>query len=191
MREISEKLKDCLTAPKKCQEMLKNFLNNIIFTLIPPLLFNGEFVLKLQKKLLNKKLLNKFFAFLCFLVKNPSTLPPSLLQIDKVIDKVSFTKNDITQIIRKSNLKKSHGWENICIRIIKNCDIYVSFPLKHNFETSFQERILPDPYPLKNYRSSSLLPVFQKTLRIKFNDLFHNFITNELFYKLSAWFFTQ
>ena len=63
-----------------------------------------------------------------------------------VIDKVSFSEDDITQIIRKLNPNKLHGWDNMSIRMIKIFDKSVSYPLKLIFQASFEEGILPESW---------------------------------------------
>ena len=112
---MTEKLNDCLTARKTYWKILNRFF--------------------LEKA----ELFNKFFASQCCFFKNSSTLPPFNLQTDKVVDKFSFSEDDITQIIKKLNLNKQHGWDNIPIRMIKVCDKSVSYPLKLVFQASFQE----------------------------------------------------
>lgn len=44
------------------------------------------------------------------------------------MDKVFFSKNDITQIIKKINPNKPRGWDNI--RMTKVCDKPLSYPMK-------------------------------------------------------------
>ena len=85
-----------------------------------------------------------------FPVKNSSTLPPFKIRTDKVIDKVSFSEDDITQIIKKLNSNKSNGWDNMFIRMIKICDKSASFALKRIFQVSFQEGSLQDSWKKAN-----------------------------------------
>ena len=74
-----------------------------------------------------------------------------------VIDKVSFSEDDITQIIRKLNPNKSHVWGNMSIRMIKICDKSVPYPLKLIFQASFQEGIIPD-----SWKKASIVLLFVK-----------------------------
>ena len=102
-REMTEKLNDCFTARKTYWKILNRFSKNIKIPLIPPLLVNRETVPSFLEK---AELFNKFFASQCGFFKNSSTLPPFKLQTDKVVDKFSFSEDDITQIIKKLNLNK-------------------------------------------------------------------------------------
>ena len=133
---MNEKRNDCLTARKTYWKILNRSSKNIKIPLIPPLLVNGETVPNFLQK---AELFKKFFASQCCFFKNSSTLPPFNLQTDKVVDKFSFSEDDITQIIKKLNLNKQHGWDNISVRMIKVCDKSVSYPLKLVFQASFQE----------------------------------------------------
>ena len=101
-----------------------------------------------------------------------------LSNYEQIIDKVSCSQDNITQIISKINSNKWHGWDNTSARMIKICDKSVSYPLKVMFQTSFQEGMLPESRKKANI---SLFPVFAKTFdQLIFNDLFHHFVTNEL-----------
>ena len=138
VREMSEKL---LHYTKMYWTILNRFFNNIKIPSIRPLLVNGKVV---SNFLENTEFFGKFFASRCFLVENSITLPSFPLRTDKVVDKVSFSEDGITQIIKKLNPNKSHGWGNISIRMIKICDKSVSYRLKLVFEALFQKGIFPD-----------------------------------------------
>ena len=103
VREMNEKRNDCLTARKTYWKILNRSSKNIKIPLIPPLLVNGETVPNFLQK---AELFKKFFASQCCFFKNSSTLPPFNLQTDKVVDKFSFSEDNITQIIKKLNLNK-------------------------------------------------------------------------------------
>ena len=104
--------------------MLDNFLNNIKIPSLPPLLVKGEIVSTILKK---PELFNKFFASQCSPVNNYSTLQPFKLRTDMVIDKVYFSNNNITHIVKKLNLNKLHDWKNISIRMIEIYDDFLFF----------------------------------------------------------------
>ena len=94
---------------------------------------------------------------------------------------------------------KSHGWNNLSVRMIKICSKSITNPLKLMFEASFQERTFPscwkkaDVAPvhknegknlLKNYKPISLLSIFGKIFeRILFKDLFTYFHKNQFLTK--------
>ena len=118
-------------------KILNYFLNNIKIPSIPPLLVNGYIISNFLGK---AELFNKLFTSQCSPVNDSRALPPFNLRADKIIDKVSYSEDDITQIIKKIP-NKSHGWDIISISMIKICDKAVSYSFKLIFQTSFQEEI--------------------------------------------------
>ena len=83
------------------QSTVLRTLDNSFFRALK--LINGEIVSSFFEKV---EVLNKFFTSQCSPVKNSSTLPPAKLRTNKVIDEVSFSEDDITQIIKKLDLNK-------------------------------------------------------------------------------------
>ena len=123
---MSENLSDCLTAQKMYWEILNPFINNIKIPSVPPLLINGKKVLNFFKR---AELFNKFFVSQGSLVKDSITLPSFKLCANKS-DKLSFSEDDVTELIKKLNPKEQHVWDSISIGMIKNCGKSVSYPLK-------------------------------------------------------------
>ena len=149
--EIIEKRNSYLTAPKTYLKILCCFLLNIKTPSIPPLVINGKIVSIFFKKAV---LFHKFFASkFCTLVKNSSIQPLFQLRTDNVIDKVFFSKNDITQIIKKINPNKPRGWDNI--RMTKVCDKPLSYPMKLIFWSLVSERSFSRPLEKSQYSSIS------------------------------------
>ena len=75
------------------------------------------------------ELFNKFFVSQGSLVKDSITLPSFKLCANKS-DKLSFSEDDVTELIKKLNPKEQHVWDSISIGMIKNCGKSVSYPLK-------------------------------------------------------------
>ena len=110
--------------------------------------------------------------------------------------------DDILAIIKNLNPNKSHGWDNISIRMIKLCGKSIAYSLKLIFEASLQCGEIPDYWKkanavpahkkkklVKNYRPISLLPIYGKIFeRVTFKDLFNYSHKNELFTKCHSGF---
>ena len=107
-------------------------------------------------------------------------------------------------MIKNLNPNKSHGWDNISIRMIKLWGKSIVYPLKLIFEASLHNGEFPDYWKkanvlpvhkkesknlVKNYGPISLLPIFGKAFeRVIFKDLFNYFHKNELFTKCQSGF---
>ena len=184
--------------PKTYWKIIIRFVNNKKTPIISPLLGNNKIISNFSEK---ANLFNKFFASQCTPLENHSSLPPFCLKTDKSL-KISET--DIFAIIKNLDLNKSHGWDNLSIRMIKLCGKSITYSLKLIFEASLQEGTFPscwkkanavlvhkkeDKNLLKNYRPISLLQMFGKIFeRILFKDLFNYFHKNQFFTKCQSGF---
>ena len=128
-------LNDRITAPKTYWKIISRFLNNREIPAIPPLLLNGEIISNFSQK---ASIFNKFFASQCTPLQNSSSLPIFYLRTDETLSSSNTNDNDILAIIKNLNPNKSHGWDNISIRMIKLCGKSMVYPLKLIFEASLQ-----------------------------------------------------
>ena len=55
---------------------------------------------------------------------------------------------------------KSHGWDNLSIRMIKICGKSITYPLKLIFEASLQEGMFPS-----HWRKANVVPVYKKKIK--------------------------
>ena len=137
----------------------------------------------------------------CTPLQNSSILHNFYLRTDETL---YISDDGIFAIIKNLNPNKSHGWDNISIRIIKLCGKSIVFPLKLIFEASLQVGEFPDYWKnngvpvhkkesknlVKNYRQISLLPIFRKIFeRVIFKDLFNYLHREELCTKCQSGFF--
>ena len=53
-------------------------------------------------------------------LSNTSTLPPLTIRANKRLLPLKINENEILSIIKSQNSKKSHGWDKLSIKIIKN-----------------------------------------------------------------------
>ena len=100
-------------------------------------------------------------------------------------------------IIRNLDPNKSHGWDNLLVRMIKLYGDSLTYPLKCIFEGALQEGRYPDSWKkanvvpahkkeskslIKNYRPISLLPILRKMFeKLIYTDLFNYFYCTNLF----------
>ena len=141
VRCMSNKLNDLLTAPKTYWSILNRFLNNGKIPATIPLLVNGDIITNFSEKV---DLLNKFFVDQWTPVNNLNKLPPFYLKTNKKLCNLGINKNDISAIMRNLDPNKSHGWDNLSVRMIKLCSDSLIYPRKCIFEGALQESKYPD-----------------------------------------------
>ena len=130
-----QKLNDPITAPKTYQKIINRLLNNKKIPAIPPSLVYGEIISNFSQK---ASIFNKFFASQCTPLQNSSSLPTFYLRTDEILSSLNINKDDIFAIIKNLNPNKSHGSDNISIRMIKLCRKSIVYPLKLSFKASLQ-----------------------------------------------------
>ena len=110
---------------------------------------------------------------------------------------VNIKEDDIYFISKNLNPEKAYGWDNISIRMIQLCGKAIVEAFTNLFLSFLEKGVYPDDWRksnvvpihkkesknlIKNYRPTSLLPVFSKLFeRIILNSLFNYFLENKLF----------
>ena len=84
-------------------------------------------------------IINNFFVSICTPIKNKSVLPPLLYKTNTRINSFRVTNKDILLIIQSLGSSKSHGYDNISVKMIKICTESVTIPLKIIFEESLKK----------------------------------------------------
>ena len=151
---MCEKLKDHLTAPKAYWKILNLLLSNKKVLAIQPLLFDGEIISNFSQK---AAIFNKYFASQCTLLQNSSSLPTLRLKTDKALSSLNISEH---AIIENLNFNKSHGRDELSIKMIKLCGRSVAYPLKFTFEASLLGGEFPDCWKRAN------VLVYKKEIRI-------------------------
>ena len=83
-------------------------------------------MVKLKEK---ANLFNSFFASQCTPASNSSVLPDISFHLNAHLSSF-ITEKDILGIIKSLDPNKSHGWDNILIKMIKMCGESLASPLK-------------------------------------------------------------
>ena len=68
----------------------------------------------------------------------------------KSLSSLEISETDIFAIIKNLDPNKSHGWDNLSIRMIKLCGKSIIYPLKLIFEASLQEGTFPSCWKKAN-----------------------------------------
>ena len=173
---------------------IKLILYNKNIPSIPPLVVNNKFISDFRVK---ANPFNDSFASIYTPINNGSILPQFTYKTDVKINSFRVNQNDISVIIKTLDAEKTHGWDNISIKMIQICGDPIALPLMLEFETALKEKKFPDIWKkanvfpvhkneeknlLKNYRPISSLPIFSKVSeRIIYNSLFNHFISSKLF----------
>ena len=113
---MTTKLEHSSAAPKTYWAILNRLLYNKKIPAIPPLFVDVSFISDYCK---NANLFNNFFVSICTPIKNNSVLPPLLYKTNARIDSFCVTNKDILSIIKSLDSKKSHGFDNISIKMVK------------------------------------------------------------------------
>ena len=160
---------------------------------VPPIYHNNNFITGFKEK---AQIFNNLFAKQCTLVENTSKLPiDSSKRTNNLLSTISFTKDDIANIIKNLNPNKAHGFDMISIRMLKICGDSILKPLELIFKSCIESGKFPIEWKranivpvhkknkqlIENYCPISLLPVCGKILeRIIYNKIFEFFSENEL-----------
>ena len=177
---------------------MKKFWNKNITTIIPPIIQEGTFITDIKEKCI---IFNEYFKNQCTVLPTSSIIPPHITKTTTLtLDKVNFIANNITDHIRRLNINKAHGHDDIPVRLLKICDNAISLPLyiifkncisKGNFPKKWKKgNIIPihkknERNLITNYRPVSLLPICGKIFeKIIFDNLYgyvlkNNFISDK------------
>ena len=109
IRQLSQKLSDPSTDPKRYWKIINLFVNNKKTPMMPPLLVNDKVISNFFEK---ANLSNKCFASQCTPLENNSSLPPFCLKIEKSLPSLEVSETDIIAIIENLDPNKPHGWDN-------------------------------------------------------------------------------
>ena len=133
---MTTKLEHSNTASITYWAILNRLFYNKNIPAIPPLFVDGSFTSDYCKK---ANIFNKFFCFYMPPIKNNIALPPLLYKTNTRINTFFLTNKDMLSIIKSLDSSKSHGCDNISIKMIKICSESVTITLKTIFEESLKK----------------------------------------------------
>ena len=153
------KLNDPKSSAKTYWSIIKFFYNDSKIPLIPPLLVNNKIVSDFTEK---ANLFNDFFATQCTPLSNNSILPSAIsFKTQSRLSSINFEKEDILKIIRKLNVNKAHGHDNISIRMLKICDSVLVEPLPLIYKYCINSGVFPDIW-----KRSHIIPKYKKMINV-------------------------
>ena len=173
---------------------MKSFFLDRKIPVIPPLFVNNNFISDFKVK---AELFNDFFSKQCSVIANNSTLPMESLSLcQSSLFSIECNADDVLKLIRLLNPNKSHGHDNISVKMLKLCDTSIVKPLLIIFNNCLKEGVFPllwkkaniipihkkrSKNDLNNYRPISLLPICGKLLeKIIYNSLYSFMEKNNL-----------
>ena len=146
---------DPTTSPKPYSSILETVLNNKKIPCIPPIYHNNNYITDFKEK---AQIFNNFFAKQCTLVENTSKIPIDFSKrTNNLLSTISFTKDDIANIIKNLNPNKAHGFDMISIRMLKICGDSILKPL----ELIFKSCIESGKFPIE-WKKANVVPVHKK-----------------------------
>ena len=104
---------------------------------------------------------NEFFSRQCTPLNNCSKCPSQHYFItNERLSSIVFDGQDIIKIIRALNINKSHGHDDISIRMIKKCDPALAKPLAIIFNNCIKTGIFP-----YTWKKSNVIPIHKKMIK--------------------------
>ena len=194
LKKLGSEVSDPRNRGKKYWTCLKRLLNKNKASVIPPMLDNGIFINDIKIKC---NMFNSYFQNQCTIVETSSILPSFVKKTLLSLDKISFTQNQITTLIRKIQPKKSHGHDGISASLLKLCDASLALPLHIIFTNCIEKGVFPTKWKkanvspiykkknekniVSNYRPISLLPLCGKIFEKLIYDNLHSYVYQNKF----------
>ena len=193
---LVESLNDPAFIPETYWLILHSFLHKRKIPQIPPIRHNNTF---LAGTMVKANTFNSFFAKQCSLIETGSELPADYLLTHHRLESVNLDPAKILSIIRAFDVNKSHGWDDVSVRMVKICDESLVKSLFNIFQFSLETGNFPSNWKrgnivpvhkkgnknlINNYRPVSLLPIFSKIYeKCIYDTLYNYFEGNDLFSK--------
>ena len=189
-KKLGTKLSDSQIGPKTFWNAFRKISNKKKNTNIPPIIENDVYISNFQHK---ATLFNEYFAEQCKIHDNGSVLPEKVLRTNASISHFNIDPSSIVDIIRKYNVKKAHGCDEISVAMLQLSPNEIAIPLSLIFQKCISTGMFPDSWKLANvqpvhkkrnrqlktnYRPISLLPVCGKILEKIIFDQVYPFLNN-------------
>ena len=118
---------------------------------IPPPFRENKFITNFKEKV---ELFNTFFAYQCTLEEQQCLANNLAKLINKSLDTVNFSTDDISKLINNLDPNKAHGHDMLSIQMIKLCGNSIWKPLSIIFNDCLKEGNFPsnlEIFPLMLY----------------------------------------
>ena len=103
------------------------------------------------------QLFNDHFARQCSTIDTGSVIPSLNPKTTTKIADINISDEGILSIIRSLNPSKAHGCDEISVRLIKQSDSALIYPLKVIFTNSIRTGVFPDIW-----KHANVVPVYKK-----------------------------
>ena len=173
--------------------LINKVLNKSKIPPLSPILEKGVFVTDFAEK---AQLFRDYFARQCSTIDTGSVIPSLFPKTTTTITDISISDEGILSIIRSLNPSKSHGCDEISVRMIKRSDSALIYPLKLIFTNYIRTGVFPtiwklanvvpvhkkdQTHMLKNHRPIPLLPIFGKIFeKLIYNSLYTHIVSCSL-----------
>ena len=98
---------------------------------------------------------NSFFAKQCSLINNDSSLPSKIIKkTDNSLFSITFSTENILQILNKLDSNKAHGHDEINTRMLKLCGFSICRPLQIIYKSCLDKRKFP-----QEWKKANVVPV--------------------------------
>ena len=157
LKTLGNKLNDPNNGSKAYWNVIHKLMNKCKIPKIPPIIVNNKFIINCKEK---ASTFNKHFSNQCKLNINNSILPPFNFLTNNSLDTISISNEDILNILNSLNPNKSHGPDNISIRMLQLCGDSIVVPLK----IIFKNIIHTGSYP-SLWKRANVTPIHNKKPR--------------------------
>ena len=189
-RKLSNKLSNPKIHLKAYWSILKSLFSNKKTPKIPPIIFNGNIVIDFKNK---ANIFNTHFSNQCSPIQNSSTLPLNIPPSVSSFSSIHLNEIKLLKLIRSLDVNKSHGHDEISVRMLKMCDNSIVKPLMIIFNNCINDGVFPlcwkkanitpiykkgDKCIISNYRPISILPICGKLFEKMIYDAYYEYFTN-------------
>ena len=157
--DLSVKLNNTQTSSKTYWSIIKPCYNVRKIPIIPPLLVNGKIITDFNER---ANLFNKYFSSQCNPLPSDSKLTGNQTYITETkLSSFNIEDEDICKIIKTLDINKTHGHDEISIRILKLCDKSIVKPLSIIFSNCKLKYTFPNLW-----KKSNVAPITKKEKKI-------------------------
>ena len=153
--DLTLELNNPQASPKTYWSIIKSCYNGRKIPIIPPLSVDGKIITNF-KEIAN--LFNKYFSSQCNPLPNDSKLPENQAYIAETkLSSFDIEDKDIYKIIKTLDSNKTHGRDEVSIRMLKLCDKSIVKPLSIIFKNCKLRKTFPNLW-----KKANVVPIHKK-----------------------------